>query len=90
MSQEMVRSLSGGRCLDWVASNALGASGGILIFWDSRVIQLLEVLESRFSLSYKFKNCQDNFTWIFTGIYGPTKDEYRREMWEDLGAIRGL
>ena len=59
-------------------------------FCDSRVIQLLDVLESRFSLSYKFKNCQDDLTWFFTGIYGPTNDEYIREMWEDLGAIKGL
>ena len=67
------------------ASNALGVSGGILIFWDSTVIQLLEVLDCKFSLSCKFRNCQDDFSWIFTGIYGPTEDEQKGDV-EGLGS----
>ena len=36
-----------GRFVDWATSNVMGASGGILIFWDSRVLQLLEVEEGQ-------------------------------------------
>ena len=79
-----------GRFVDWVAINATGASGGSLIFWDSGVLQLVDKEESQSSLSCKFRNCEDNLIWIFTGIYGPTTREGRNHLWEDLGAIRGL
>ena len=42
VSNRMIRDLGVGRFLEWVAINAEGASGGFLIFWDTRVIQLLE------------------------------------------------
>ena len=62
MSSRLVKSLGAGRVVDWIASNAMGASRGILIFWDSEVLQLVEVEESRFSLSCKFMNCENSFT----------------------------
>ena len=62
VSNSLVRSLGVQRLMDWVASNAQGASGGVLIFWDSRVLQLLEVEERQFSYSCKFKNCDNGFT----------------------------
>ena len=27
---------------------------------------------------------------VFTRVYGPTKRVFREELWEDLGAIRGM
>ena len=86
----IIRSLAVGRFVEWVASNAKGASGGILILWDSRVLQLIEVEESSYSLSGKFQNIEDDFTWIFSGVYGPTSNENRELLCEELGAIRGL
>ena len=35
---KLVQSLGAGRCMDWVAANVTGASGGIIIFCDSRVL----------------------------------------------------
>ena len=90
MSQGLVRSLSVGSCVSWVASKVMGVSGGILICWDTKVIQLVELEEGRFTLSYKFKNCQDDFTWALTRVYGLMNDVDRGELWEDLGAIRGI
>ena len=88
--KKLVRSLGVGRSVDWAAVNAIGASGGILIFWDSRVLQFVGKEESQSSLSCKFKNCEDNNTWVVTGIYGPNTREGRNLLWEDLGAVRGL
>ena len=31
-----------------------------------------------------------NFTWVFMSVYGPTTKEGRDQLWEDLGAVRGL
>ena len=46
--------------------------------------------ESQFSLSCSFRNCEDNSTWVFTCVYGPTTREGRTQLWENLGAIKGL
>ena len=73
--------------MDWVASNA--TAGGILIFWDSRVLQLIEKEESRFSVSCKIRNCEDSFTRVFINVYGPTSRDNGELLWEELGAIRG-
>ena len=58
----LIRSLSVGRFVDWVVVNVVGALGGILIFWDSRWFQLMDVEESRVALSCKFCNLENNFT----------------------------
>ena len=49
VSNWMIRSLGVGRFLEWVAIKAEGAFGGILIFWDTRVIQLLENKEGQYT-----------------------------------------
>ena len=46
-----VRSLGVGRHLDWRAINSRGAVGGVLVFWDNRVVELLEVEEGMFTVS---------------------------------------
>ena len=67
----MIRSLEVGRFLEWVAIKAEGAFGGILIFWDTRVIQLLEKEEGQYTLSCRFKSLEENFHWVFTGFMVP-------------------
>ena len=55
-----------------------GASGGVLAFWDNRVLHSLEVEVGMFSISCRFKNCEDDFCWNFTGVYGPTLKKERK------------
>ena len=50
------------RYVDWVASCYERAFGGIVILWDSRVVQLIRVEERSFTLSCGFKNRGDDFT----------------------------
>lgn len=42
------------------------------------------------SVSYLLKNVEDDFCWVFTGVYGPSVRRHREDFWEELGAIRGL
>ena len=72
VSNKMIRSLGVVKFLEWVAIKAEGASGGILIFWDTRVIQLLEKEEGQYTLSCRFKSVEEDFIWVFTEVYGPT------------------
>ena len=86
MTRGLIRSLGVGRYLDC----AVGASGGIVVFWDSRVFQLIEEEESRYTISCRFRTFDENFQWVFTGVYGPTDGGSGELFWEELGAIRGL
>ena len=66
------------------------AAGGIVVFWDNRVLDLVDIQKGLFSISYIFKNCEDGFMWMFTGVYGLILRRERESFWEELGAIKGL
>ena len=70
--------------------DARSQSGGILVFWDNRVLELLDMELCAFSVSCCFKNCEDNFIWMFIGVYNPILAKERDDFWNELGAIRGL
>ena len=89
MSNGLVKSLGVGRCLEWGALNSRGAAGD-LVFWDNRVMQLMEMEVGKFTISCRFKNCEDGFCWCFSGVYGPTMKVEREGFWSEMGAIRGL
>ena len=44
----------------------------------------------KYSVSCRFKNCDDGFCWVFIGVYGPTVKLEREDFLSELGAIRGL
>ncbi|RVW53836.1 Trafficking protein particle complex II-specific subunit 120-like [Vitis vinifera] len=90
ISRGIVHSLGVGRFLGWGAMSARGAAGGVVVFWDKRVLELMGMEVGLFSVSCRFKNCEDGFLWTFTGVYGPTIKRHRELFWEELGAIRGL
>ena len=89
MSNGLVKSLGVGRCLEWGALNSRGAARD-LVFWDNRVMQLMEMEVGKFTISCRFKNCEDGFCWCFSGVYGPTMKVEREGFWSEMGAIRGL
>ena len=90
MSTGIVRSLRVGRHIDWRAINSRGAAGGVLVFWDIRVVELLEVEEGMFTVSCQFKNSVDGLRWVFTGVYGPVCRRDREVFWEEFRSIKGL
>ena len=71
MDSSIVHSLRVGRFLDSGAANAEGASGGILVFWDNRSLELVDLEVGLFSVSCRFRNVEDGFLWNFSGVYGP-------------------
>ena len=90
MSDSVLRSLGCGRFVNWGSVHSRGQAGGILVFWDCRVLQLLEMETWQYSISCRFKNCNDNFIWIFTGVYGPVHYSEREFLWFELGDIKSL
>ena len=61
MSDRFVRSLGVGMNLGWVSLNARGTAGGVLLLWDKRVLERLEVEVDSFAISYRFRNCEEGF-----------------------------
>ena len=51
MNKGIVRSLGVGRFLDWGAMDAEGTAGGILVLWDKRVLELVDMEFRMFSIS---------------------------------------
>ena len=90
ISMQMVKSVGVGRFLNWASVDARGAAGGLLLFWDNRVLENLEVESGGYSIFVRFRNCADGFFWIFFGVYGPMMGNEKEDFWEELGAIRGL
>ena len=90
VSLQLVKSVGVGRFLNWASVDARGAAGGLLLFWDNRVLEKLEIESGEYSISVRFRNCTDGFSWIFSGVYGPVIGSEKEDFWEELGAIRGL
>ena len=66
------------------------ATGGIVVLWDNRVLELVDLENGVFSISCHFKNCEDGFIWTFIGVYGPTLKRDRECFWGELGGIKVL
>ena len=46
-----------------MALDADHTAGGVLIMWDRRVLEKLEVLAGSFSVSVQWKGVEDGFIW---------------------------
>ena len=90
MTEGVVRSIGSGSFLDWGAMGAQGSAGGILVCWDKRSLELLELEVGIYSISCKLKTVENDVVWVFTGVYGPCNRKERELLWEELGAIRGI
>ena len=56
------------------------------------MLQSLDKEEDQSSLSYKFKNCEDNFIWVFTACLGPQTGRGEincGKIWEPLEVYGG-
>ena len=85
---QMVRSLWGIQHVDWVALDASNTVGGILLMWDTRVVQKVDVMVGQFSVSCYWQGLADGFNWVCLGVYGPHTEESRQLCWEELSSVR--
>jgi hypothetical protein len=85
-----VKSLWGCQFADWCFLPSSGASGGILLMWDRRVVEKFEVLVGDHAVACSFRNWADYFSWAFAGVYGPNLDPLRRNLWDELAGLLSL
>ena len=87
INKGVICSLWGGQHVDWLYLGSVGASGGVLLMWDNRVVNKVEEAVGHFSVSCKFKNVVDHFVWAFTGVYGPNSAKDKSFFWEELSGV---
>jgi exonuclease III len=63
--------------VDWCHVDSKGASGGILLMWDCRVVSRIDFCLGRFVGACLFRNVDDGLEWAFAGVYGPNRDHLR-------------
>uniref|UniRef100_A0A2N9IB59 Uncharacterized protein n=1 Tax=Fagus sylvatica TaxID=28930 RepID=A0A2N9IB59_FAGSY len=87
VTQGLIRSLWRCRYVDWLSLDSVGASGGIILMWDKRVVDRVDVAIGNFSVSCRFSEVATGFEWAFSGVYGPNRAMERSLMWEELAGI---
>lgn len=60
--------------MDWYCLNSRGASSGVLLMWDRRVVEKIEECVGKFNVVCSFINVDDHFTWAFACVSGPNFD----------------
>uniref|UniRef100_A0A2N9IF49 CCHC-type domain-containing protein n=1 Tax=Fagus sylvatica TaxID=28930 RepID=A0A2N9IF49_FAGSY len=87
IDRRVIRSLWGIHHVDWLYLGSEGASGGILMMWDRRVVEKMDSAVGQYSISCKFRNVLDQTDWAFSGVYGPNINRERDIMWEELAGV---
>ena len=87
VTRGLVRSIWSCPYIDWLYMDSKGASGGILLMWDRRVVEKIEEVVGQFSILCRLKNVSDHFEWAFIGIYGPNLNRKRQFVWEELAGL---
>jgi hypothetical protein len=58
---------------EWCYVGSVGASGGILLMWDKRVVSKVDVCQGNFVAVCSFRNVDNGMEWAFAGVYGPNR-----------------
>ncbi|KAG6667876.1 hypothetical protein CIPAW_01G131400 [Carya illinoinensis] len=87
INRRIVWSLWSGIHEDWVFLASNGASGGVVVMWDRRVVEKEEDFIGQYMVACSFKCVSNNFLWTFAGVYGPNLDTDRRLLWEELAGV---
>lgn len=84
VSDMLVKEIWGRRYVKWVAADAVGAAGGLLLVWDTRSVSVLNSWKDVFSLIVLVEYLEKNSKWLLlTFVYGQNISKRRMEFWKD-------
>lgn len=87
-SKRVASSLWGRKNFDFVHKEAVGCSGGILVAWDKKLMDVSEVHIDSCSISIKCFSPAISFAWMFSGVYGHVNNANRKVLWEELDKLQ--
>ena len=88
VSLSIIRSLYRNFSVGFMFLKAIGASGGIIVMWDKSTFNLVSSSHGEFSITCIFQMVGGDFTWAFTGVYGPQARVDKIRFWKELQRIR--
>lgn len=74
-SLPLVREIWGNSQCSWIALDADGNSGGILMCWNNKLYTIKDHLIGAFFVSVVIEDKANGSTWIISSVYGPTDSE---------------
>ena len=89
-SSSLLRAIGGKRLTQWNFLPSQGASGGILIGWNTTIGSMLDDFKGSYSLSIKFRNLLDNYEWWLTRVYGPCVSSLKGHFIDELRHIHSI
>ncbi|KAL4632808.1 hypothetical protein ACB092_04G077500 [Castanea dentata] len=87
-SSSLVKSLGGSPFVDWRALDATHTTRGVILMWDRRVFERVDLVVRSFSILVLLEGVSDGFEWIYSEVYGPTDGSLRDAMWLELDLVR--
>ena len=78
ITKVVIHSFWGGQHVVWSYLGSYGASGGLLLKWDTCIMDKVEEAVGHFSVSCKFKSVVDQLIRVFTRVYVPNSVGDRR------------
>lgn len=84
-----IRDIWDSRFKEWECFPSLGASGGMLLIWDTRFASKIDSFHGNFSVSVLLE-IKGRGSWWFTSVYGPNCPRQRSFFWEELGFLFGF
>ena len=64
-------------CVEWKAHAAVGAAVWVLLTWDKRVVEKIEVVIGVFSVFCLYPNGEVWFLWALNVVYGSNDNKLR-------------
>ncbi|KAG2684915.1 hypothetical protein I3760_10G097900 [Carya illinoinensis] len=86
VDKNIVRSLWGCSSVGWCYLASLGASGGVLLMWNIRVVELVEECIGNYFVG-SFKNIEDGWRWALVCVCGPNVVQERSSLWAELAGM---
>ncbi|KAF5477381.1 hypothetical protein F2P56_004026 [Juglans regia] len=90
IDRNIIRRLWGCSFVGWCYLASSWASGGVLVMWDKRVVEMVEDCTGSYSMAVIFRNIEDGWRWAFAGVYGPNVNSDRSSLWEELAGLYSL
>lgn len=83
-----IRWILGPDLSEWCLILAVGTVGGVLCAWNPSLVNRIDEVVRRFSISILFKDVGVGDEWLFTRVYGSASMVNREDFWVELKGFR--